>query len=102
MQRTLLLLLVTLMPFFALQAKEYDIYGPQGGLSCKISLPDGFRPETDRCPMVILMHGIFSSEDYNPMPALAKGLARAVDFFRSVFRLDPMQGVMMQEMTDQR
>ena len=87
MQRTLLLLLVTLMPFFALQAKEYDIYGPQGGLSCKISLPDGFRPETDRCPMVILMHGIFSSKDYNPMPAIAKGLARAVDFFRSVFRL---------------
>jgi len=25
--------------------------------------------------MVILMHGIFSSKDYNPMPALAKGLA---------------------------
>ena len=27
--------------------------------------------------MVILMHGIFSSKDYNPMPALAKGLAKA-------------------------
>ena len=23
----------------------------------------------------ILMHGIFSSKDYNPMPALARGLA---------------------------
>ena len=45
---------------------------------------------------------VFSIKDYNPMPALARGLARAVDFFRSVFRLDPMQGVMMQEMTDQR
>ena len=27
--------------------------------------------------MVVLMHGIFSSKDYNPMPALAKGLAKA-------------------------
>ncbi len=26
--------------------------------------------------MVLLMHGIFSSKDYNPMPALAKGLAK--------------------------
>jgi hypothetical protein len=40
-----------------------------------VTLPDGFNPDTDRCPMVILMHGIFSSKDYNPMPALAKGLA---------------------------
>ena len=77
MKRTLLLLFITLMPFFALQAEDYEVCGPQGGLSCKISLPDGFHPETDRCPMVILMHGIFSSKDYNPMPALAKGLARA-------------------------
>ena len=41
----------------------------------KISLPDGFDPDKDSCPMVILMHGIFSSKDINPMPALAKGLA---------------------------
>ncbi len=27
--------------------------------------------------MVILMHGIFSSKDYGPMPQLAKGLAKA-------------------------
>ena len=27
--------------------------------------------------MVILMHGIFSSKDYNPMPAFARGLAKA-------------------------
>ena len=58
-------------------AREYYVYGPQGGIACKVSLPDGFNPRTDRCPMVILMHGIFSSKDYNPMPALAKGLARA-------------------------
>ena len=27
--------------------------------------------------MVILMHVIFSSKDYNPMPAFARGLAKA-------------------------
>lgn len=58
-------------------AREYDVFGPQGGIAYKISFPEGFNPQTDRCPMVILMHGIFSSKDYNPMPALAKGLAKA-------------------------
>lgn len=65
------------MSFLGLQAKDFDIVGPQGGIAYKISLPEGFNPQTDRCPMVILMHGIFSSKDYNPMPAIAKGLAKA-------------------------
>ncbi len=47
-----------------------------GGISMKLTLPEGFNPETDRCPMVILMHGIFASKDFIPMPSLAKGLAR--------------------------
>ena len=72
-----LLVLLTFFSLFALQAKDYEIRGPQGGISFKITLPDGFDPETDRCPMVILMHGIFSSKDYNPMPAIAKGLSEA-------------------------
>lgn len=54
-----------------------EIYGPGGRIACKITLPKGFNPATDRCPMVILMHGIFSSKDFVPMPSLAKGLARA-------------------------
>ena len=58
-----------------LHCREYQVYGPQGGIACKVTLPEGFNPEKDKCPMVILMHGIFSSKDYNPMPALAKGLA---------------------------
>lgn len=65
--------------FFSLLAasKDYEVYGPQGGISLKVELPSGFDPEHDRCPMVILMHGIFSSKDYNPMPAFARGLAKA-------------------------
>ncbi|MBP5521648.1 MAG: hypothetical protein J6X82_04435 [Bacteroidales bacterium] len=77
MKAFVLSILLALAPAFLLQAGEYDICGPQGGISYKISVPKGFNPQTDRCPMVILMHGIFSSKDYNPMPAIAKGLAKA-------------------------
>lgn len=57
-------------------AKEYKVYGPQGGLAMEVTLPDGFNEKTDKCPMVILMHGIFSSKDIVPVPALAKALAK--------------------------
>ncbi len=77
MKRTVFTLLLAVSALLSLGAREYQICGPQGGLSFKLALPEGFDPETDRCPMVILMHGIFSSKDYNPMPALAKGLARS-------------------------
>ena len=53
------------------------IKGPEGAIYYKITLPKGFDPATDRCPMVILMHGIFASQSINPMPALAKELAKA-------------------------
>ena len=58
-------------------ARDYTVRGPQGGLAMKVTLPDGFDPDRDRCPMVILMHGIFSRKDYVPMPQLAKALGRA-------------------------
>ena len=77
MKRSFLTLLLAVLAFVSLEAREYQVCGPQGGLSFKMALPDGFDPESDRCPMVILMHGIFSSKDFNPMLALAKGLARA-------------------------
>lgn len=57
-------------------AGDFVVSGPGGGLSMKITLPEGFNPEKDRCPMVILMHGIFSSKDFAPMPGLASALAR--------------------------
>ena len=59
------------------QVQKASIRGPQGEIAYKITLPDGFDPTTDQCPMVILMHGIFSSKDFIPMPQLAKGLAKA-------------------------
>lgn len=67
--------LALLLSVMSLTAKEYQVYGPQGGLSVKITLPKGFDPKTDHCPMVVLMHGIFASKDFIPMPSIAKGLA---------------------------
>ena len=58
------------------QGREFAVSGPQGGLSMKVSLPKGFDCAKDSCHMVILMHGIFSSKDYPPMPNIAKALAK--------------------------
>lgn len=71
-----IILIVTLMLTCTfLSAKEYEVYGPQGGLAIKITLPKGFDVKTDKCPMVILMHGIFASKTITPLPAIAKSLA---------------------------
>ena len=58
-------------------AQKASIRGPQGEIAYKVTLPDGFDTTKDHCPMVLLMHGIFSSKDLGPMPQLAKGLAKA-------------------------
>lgn len=64
--------------------REFKVYGPQGGITMDVTLPDGVDPEAwtagtmgRKCPMVILMHGIFSSGNIVPMPALARELAEA-------------------------
>lgn len=55
--------------------QEYTVYGEQGGISTKITLPKGFDIKSDRCPMVILMHGFMSNKGIYPIPNLAKALA---------------------------
>lgn len=77
--------------------REFKVYGPLGGIAMDVTLPDGVDPEEwtvgakegtttegtetgttgRKCPMVILMHGIFSSGNIVPMPALARELAEA-------------------------
>ena len=73
------LLLMLIFPLHACGKNEQKLYlsGPQGKIACTITLPKGFDPTTDRVPMVILMHGIFASKDFVPIPSFAKGLARA-------------------------
>lgn len=68
----LIFLTISLLAF----PREYKVYGPQGGLAMEVTLPDEFNEETDNCPIVILMHGIFSSKDIVPIPALARALAK--------------------------
>ena len=72
-----LYLILVLLTFSLLGfSKEYKVHGPQGGLAMEVTLPNGFNEDTDKCPMVILMHGIFSSKNIVPIPALAKTLAK--------------------------
>ena len=70
---TFLIFMTLAFPVFS---KEYKVHGPQGGLAMELTLPDDFNEDTDKCPMVILMHGIFSSKNIVPIPALAKALAK--------------------------
>lgn len=75
MKHFYLLLLLLAFPLSTL-SKEYKVYGPQGGLAMEVILPDDFNEDTDKCPMVILMHGIFSSKNIVPIPSLARNLAK--------------------------
>ena len=75
MKKIVTLLLIALLGKWT-YAKEFKVRGPQGGLAMTLTLPDGFDTETDSCPLVILMHGIFSSKNFTPMPTIAKQLAK--------------------------
>lgn len=70
-------ILLILVQSLVINAKVYKVYGSQGGLDMTITLPHGFNTEKDTCDMVILMHGIFSSKDITPMPAISRQLAKA-------------------------
>ena len=74
--KKLITLITALLLCTSLYSKEFEVHGPQGGLSMTITLPDHFNTQTDTCPMVILMHGIFSSKNFTPMPAIARSLAK--------------------------
>ena len=76
LNKKLLLLITALLLCTFLYSKEFEVHGPQGGLAMTITLPDHFNTQTDTCPMVILMHGIFSSKNFTPMPTIARSLAK--------------------------
>lgn len=75
MKRVHFVLIFLTFSFLAF-SKDYKVRGPQGGLAMEVTLPDEFNEDTGRCPMVILMHGIFSSKNIVPIPALARALAK--------------------------
>lgn len=76
MKRILYIITAILLIGSAASAREFAVHGPQGGLSMKLTLPEGFDPASENCHLVILMHGIFSSKDYPPIPNIARALAK--------------------------
>ncbi len=94
-----------LLQFLPLQAcsrneQKIDLAGPQGKIACTITLPQHIDPSTDSVPMVILMHGIFASKDWVPIPSFAKGLAKAgIASIRMDFNGHGKSGGRMQDMT---
>ena len=61
---------------FLCKKPSYEVFGPQGGISTAITLPEGFNPANDKCPMVILMHGFIANKNMAPIKGLAKALAK--------------------------
>ena len=103
MKRILLSTILLLLSISLLSAQGGKVSGPAGNISYKISLPEGFDPATGQCPMVILMHGIFSSKEINLMPALAKALAQAgIASIRFDFNGHGKSEGRMQDMTIER
>lgn len=67
---------MSLLPFFS-KRSPYEVFGPQGGISTTLVLPEGFDREKNTCPLVLLMHGFISKKEMYPIPALARALAKA-------------------------
>lgn len=65
--KSLIIALLIILSGITANARNFEVKGPQGGLSMTITLPDGFDKDNDSCPMVILMHGIFASKNIVPM-----------------------------------
>lgn len=57
--------------------ESYPVTGPNGGISVKVSYPDGFNLQTDKCPVAIVMHGFMASKKMHPIPAICKALNKA-------------------------
>lgn len=94
---TFLIFLTLASPAFS---KEYKVHGPQGGLAMELTLPDDFNEDTDKCPMVILMHGIFSSKNIVPIPALAMWeYAKSLPYVSKIGLLGHSQGGVVASMT---
>ena len=53
------------------------IQGPNGKLSVVLQLPRGFDLDSDRCNLVILMHGVMSNKNIVPIPRIAGKLVKA-------------------------
>ena len=81
MIRNVVCMFVMLMGAWALlacrpAAQDFKVQGPEGGIALKVTLPEGFDTATEHCPMVILMHGIFSFASTSMVTAKVKAVCR--------------------------
>lgn len=67
---------MSLLTFFS-KRPPYEVFGPHGGISATLALPEGFDREKDTCPLAILMHGFIAKKEMYPIPAIASALAKA-------------------------
>jgi len=56
--------------------KSFVVYGPKGGLSTSLVLPDGFDVSRDKCHLVVMMHGFLSNKNRYPLPMIARALSK--------------------------
>lgn len=70
------LLLAALVLILASCKTEYAVRGPQGGIATTLRVPKGKQLGRDSLEVLVLMHGIFSSKSYPPIPRLARSLAK--------------------------
>lgn len=71
----LFILALSLLMFVTSCKTQYVVQGPQGKIATKLRMPKGVT-ETDSVDIVVLMHGIFSSKAYPPIPKIAKELKK--------------------------
>lgn len=68
-------LIGSIMAFASNDGNNY-IPGPNGRLSFVLQLPRNFDSSTDKCPLVIVMHGVMSHKNMPPMPRFARKLLK--------------------------
>ena len=73
--RNLPLFMMLMMPF-CLSARHYEVFGPQGGVYTELSLPARFNPDTDKCHLVILMHGFGANGRVAPLSHIRRALLK--------------------------
>lgn len=56
---------------------KYAVNGPLGGIATTITIPNGFDPINEKCPMAILMHGFMAQKRWKPISSIAKSLAES-------------------------
>lgn len=71
----LFILSISLLMIVTSCKTQYVVQGPQGKIATKLRMPKG-TTESDSVDLVVLMHGIFSSKAYPPIPKIAKELKK--------------------------